>query len=155
MCQPFPKLVNLGGMKKIYFCGSIRGGRQLADGYQKIIGMLQEHGQVLTEHLGSDREVLEKDRLLSDKEIHNRDLQWIMESDLVVAEVTVPSLGVGYEIGRSVHLGKPVLCLFDAASEQPLSAMIAGCSEVKLFRYNRFDELPSRISKYIMSLNNA
>lgn len=138
-------------MKKIYFCGSIRGGRQLAVGYEKIIGMLQQHGKVLTEHLGSDREVLVKDRLLSDLEIHDRDLQWIMESDLVVAEVTVPSLGVGYEIGRAVHLGKPVLCLFSAASEQPLSAMIAGCSEVELVRYNQIDELHDRIKKFVLA----
>jgi nucleoside 2-deoxyribosyltransferase len=94
---------------------------------------------------------LEKDRLLSDREIHDRDLQWIMESDLVVAEVTVPSLGVGYEIGRAVHLGKPALCLFSAASEQPLSAMIAGCSEVELVRYKQIDELHDRIKKFVLA----
>jgi len=32
----------------------------------------------------------------------------------VVAEVTIPSLGVGYEIGRAVALGKRVLCLYRA-----------------------------------------
>lgn len=31
---------------------------------------------------------------------------------MVVAEVTQPSLGVGYELGWAVALGKPILCLF-------------------------------------------
>ena len=51
--------------------------------------------------------------MLSDQEIHDRDLQWIIESDMLVAEVTIPSLGVGYEIGRAIEMGKPILCLFN------------------------------------------
>lgn len=31
---------------------------------------------------------------------------------VVVAEVTQPSLGVGYELGRAVVLNKQILCLF-------------------------------------------
>ena len=30
----------------------------------------------------------------------------------IVAEVTQPSLGVGYEIGRAVAMGKRILCLY-------------------------------------------
>ena len=72
--------------------------------------MLKHYGQVLTEHLGNDQEIESKDRILTDVQIHDRDMEWIRESDLVVAEVTIPSLGVGYEIGRAIELGKPVLC---------------------------------------------
>jgi hypothetical protein len=39
----------------IYFCGSIRGGRNLAATYEKMIEMLKSYGKVLTEHLGSDQ----------------------------------------------------------------------------------------------------
>jgi len=38
----------------IYFCGSIRGGRDLAATYDKMITMLGTYGKVLTEHLGSN-----------------------------------------------------------------------------------------------------
>ena len=44
---------------RIYFCGSIRGGRQDADVYQKIVRKLQTFGEVLTEHV-SHSELSEK-----------------------------------------------------------------------------------------------
>ena len=128
-------------MVKIYFCGSIRGGRQLASTYEKLIQMLQTHGEVLTEHLGNDKEIQSRDRILSDREIHDRDMQWVRESDLVVADVTVPSLGVGYELGRALEMGKPVLCLFHSGAEHTLSAMIAGCENMEIHEYSDPDEL--------------
>ena len=126
---------------KIYFCGSIRGGRQLASSYEKLIVRLSGYGKVLTEHLGSDEIIENKDRILTDKEIHDRDMQWVRESDVVVADVTVPSLGVGYEIGRAIEMGKPLLCLFNSSSDYTLSAMIAGSEEVVNHTYENLEEL--------------
>ena len=126
---------------KIYFCGSIRGGRQLASNYEKLIAMLGIYGGVLTEHLGSNEIIENKDRVLTDKEIHDRDLQWVRESDVVVADVTVPSLGVGYEIGKAIEMGKPVLCLFNTSLNYTLSAMIAGSDEVLNYSYKNPEEL--------------
>ena len=134
---------------KIYFCASIRGGRQLADSYEKLIIMLQEHGQVLTEHLGSDEIIENKDRVLTDKQIHDRDMDWVRESDVVVAEVTVASLGVGHEIGRAIELGKPILCLFRAGSEFTLSAMIAGSEGVKNHTYHKLDEVAEILKSFL------
>ena len=37
---------------KIYFAGSIRGGRKDAELYRKVIAALKEKHQVLTEHVG-------------------------------------------------------------------------------------------------------
>ena len=125
----------------IYFCGSIRGGRDLAGTYALMIEMLGSFGKVLTEHLGSNEEIESKDRILSDKEIHDRDMKWIVESDLLVAEVTVPSLGVGYEIGRAIEMGKPVLCLFNRDSDHKISAMISGCDDVEMKYYQSLDEV--------------
>lgn len=133
---------------KIYFCGSIRGGRDLAHTYEQIIGMLQAKGTVLTEHVGSDEVIQKKDRVLCDKEIHDRDLSWIVESDLLVAEVTVPSLGVGYEIGRAIEMGKPVLCLYDAGSGKALSAMIAGSDKVEMKLYRNVEEIKGILEEY-------
>jgi len=125
----------------IYFCGSIRGGRGFASTYAEMIAMLESYGRVLTEHLGSDEVIEAKDRVLSDKEIHDRDLQWIVESDLLVAEVTVPSLGVGYEIGRAIEMGKPVLCLFKQGSDYTISAMISGSDKVEMKYYQSLKEV--------------
>ena len=133
----------------IYFCGSIRGGRDLASVYKGLIGMLGTYGRVLTEHLGSDEEIERKDRILTDHEIHDRDMQWITASDVLVAEVTVPSLGVGYEIGRAIEMGKPVLCLFQEGSKHVLSAMIAGSDRVKTGYYGNLEEADLLFKKYL------
>lgn len=132
----------------IYFCGSIRGGRGLAETYAKMIEQLGQHGKVLTEHLGSDDVIESKDRSMTDKEIHDRDMQWIIESDLLVAEVTVPSLGVGYEIGRALEMGKPVLCLFQPETEFHLSAMIAGSDKVVMKYYRNLKEAKAQIDAF-------
>ncbi|XP_060079803.1 2'-deoxynucleoside 5'-phosphate N-hydrolase 1-like isoform X2 [Ylistrum balloti] len=110
---------------KIYFAGSIRGGRQDAELYLRIIEKLQAYGTVLTEHVGA-KNLEECEKHLSEKEIYNRDMAWLQECDVFVAEVTQPSLGVGYEIGRAITLNKKILCLFRLDSGKSLSAMIAG-----------------------------
>jgi len=133
---------------KIYFCGSIRGGRELAQRYARIIDLLAEYGTVLTEHVGSDEVIQAKDRVLSDQDIHDRDMGWIMESDLLVAEVTVASLGVGYEIGRAIESGKAVLCLYDANSGKSLSAMIAGSEGVELRFYRKEEEIGGFLQEF-------
>ncbi|XP_053358526.1 2'-deoxynucleoside 5'-phosphate N-hydrolase 1 [Clarias gariepinus] len=117
----------------IYFCGSIRGGRQDLKFYQKIVKKLKTYGQVLTEHVSHDV-ISEKgeDALLGgDEAIYGRDMVWLAQSDVVVAEVTQPSLGVGYEIGQAVAMKKRILCLFRPSSGKVLSAMIRG-AEAKL-----------------------
>ncbi len=141
-------LKNIVAMK-IYFCGSVRGGRQLAGVYAEMIGVLQNFGNVLSEHLGDDRAIESGDRKLTDREIHDRDMGWISESDVLVAEVTVPSLGVGYEVGRAVEMKKPVLCLFNPALGGHLSAMIAGCEPVKVVHYSRIEELEPILNSFI------
>jgi nucleoside 2-deoxyribosyltransferase len=136
-------------MTRIYFCGSIKGGRQLASTYEKIIGILKTFGEVLTEHVGLPYGSGDIDGDLSGKEIHDRDMQWIRESDVIIAEVTLPSLGVGYEIGRAVELKKPILCLFDATYGIPLSSMISGSEGVDLHEYTGPDSLVSTLADFI------
>ena len=96
---------------KIYFAGSIRGGRNDAEIYSQIIEFLQGYGQVLTEHVGKKNLNQMGETTLSDKQIHDRDMNWLLKSDLMVAEVTNPSLGVGYEIGRAIEANKKIICL--------------------------------------------
>ena len=71
----------------IYFAGSIRGGRQLAEKYKKIIELLGSHGNVYTEHVGDDAAIGIDSNTKSDREIHDRDMEWIHQSDIMVAEV--------------------------------------------------------------------
>ena len=133
---------------KIYFAGSIRGGRDDAEIYAQIIEFLQGYGEVLTEHVGSHELMDKGESRLSDKEIHDRDIDWLLESDLMVAEVTNPSLGVGYEIGRAIEREKKVICLYRNTSSKNISAMINGNENIDMLRYNDFEEVTQSLKAY-------
>ncbi|GCC19485.1 hypothetical protein chiPu_0018397, partial [Chiloscyllium punctatum] len=75
-----------------------------------------------------------------DKYIHDRDMKWLQEADVIVAEVTQPSLGVGYEIGRAVAMNKKILCLFRTSSKYILSAMIQGAENGTNFQVKDYSE---------------
>lgn len=134
---------------KIYFAGSIRGGREDAALYLQIIDFLKSFGEVLTEHIGDQKLTDLGDDGPTDRYIHDRDLEWLLSADVLVAEVTTVSLGVGYEIGRAVESGKKVLCLFRPDSGKNLSAMIAGCPDLELVRYRNTDDLKITINRFL------
>jgi hypothetical protein len=101
--------------RNIYFCGSIRAGRGDADLYGRIVKKLETHGKVLTPFV-ADPSLTATDSaeggVLDDRGIHDRDVRLLTESQAVVAEVTIPSHGVGYEIGRAVDMKRKILCLY-------------------------------------------
>ncbi|KAK1171697.1 2'-deoxynucleoside 5'-phosphate N-hydrolase 1 [Acipenser oxyrinchus oxyrinchus] len=139
----------------IYFCGSIRGGRQDVEIYQKIVQKLQQYGKVLTEHVSCSG-LSEKGEVAvpqGDKSIHDRDVAWLEESDVIVAEVTQPSLGVGYELGRAVAMNKKILCLFCPSSGRVLSAMIRGAENSTKFLVRDYtsEEVEGIIDEYFSS----
>ena len=134
---------------KIYFAGSIRGGRDDAEIYAQIIEFLQGYGEVLTEHVGSDELMDQGESSLSDKEIHDRDMDWLMESDIMVAEATNPSLGVGYEIGRAIEIGKNIICLYRKKSDKQLSAMIKGNKNIEVLEYRNIEEIKQSLKTYL------
>ena len=134
---------------KIYFAGSIRGGRDDADRYYDIINHLKKYGDVLTEHVGNDALTSSGENILDDNQIHNRDMDWLLSSDIIVAEVTNPSLGVGYEIGRAIEEKKKIICLFYTKSKNRLSAMIAGSQDVILFKYSSLNEVVKYLDKVL------
>ena len=131
---------------KIYFAGSIRGGREDRELYLALIGYLRNFGEVLTEHVG-DRGLFEKEKTSSDEEIYRKDRAWLGECDVLVAEVTTPSLGVGYEIGLAESLGKKILCLFREGSGHKLSAMISGNPSLRVESYHDLNEAQILIEK--------
>lgn len=133
---------------RIYFAGSIRGGRDDWAIYKQIIQLLAEYGEVLTEHIG-DSELSVTGEDLPNADIHDRDLNWLKSCDYLVAEVTRPSLGVGYEIGKATEWGTAVLCIYRASVTPCLSAMIAGCDLVTLQTYDNVEELRSFFDLHI------
>ena len=136
-------------MKKIYFAGSIRGGRQDAVLYGEMIAFLEKRGcRVLTEHVGSSFLQEEGESTMTEEEIFRRDMTWLSDSDMVVAECTTPSHGVGYELGRARDMGKPVH-IFYAPDRGRLSAMLAGDDRFVLHPYISHEELFEALDKVI------
>jgi len=132
---------------KIYFAASIRGGRDDMLIYSELIKLLQKYGTVLTEHVGDKNLNDFGESSLDDTKIHDRDMNWLLESDIVIAEVTNPSLGVGYEIGRAIENEKKVVCLYKAKENKKISAMILGSNKIKSFNYHNIHEVENFLNK--------
>lgn len=138
---------------KIYFATSIRGEQK--EGSEKankeIIDYLKNFGEVLTEHF-SNPEIKGKGEIeLSDKSIHERDMNWLISSDVIVAEVSNASLGVGYEIGRAVEHNKKILCI-RKKSDIKVSAMISGCDLLSLKDYETIDDAKKFIHDFFIKI---
>lgn len=138
-------------MKKIYFAGSIRGGRNDVEIYKKIIEHLQLSNEVLTEHIGNDTITSAGEIEKFNEHIYNRDLDWLASSDAVVAEVSNPSLGVGFEIAKALELKKKVLCLYRPQEGKKLSAMISGCPDIQVGEYQDLEDAKKVIDSFLNS----
>ena len=126
-------------MKKIYFAGSIRGGRIDAELYGRLIKHMQKDNIVLTEHIGSPHlNLMEQGK--RDIDIYDQDTAWLRESDIVIAECTCPSLGVGYEMAYAEKIGKPCHIFYDRSKTQ-LSAMLTGNPYFHIHPYEAEDEI--------------
>ena len=114
----------------IYFACSITGGRQFESVYQAIVKALTGDGhEVPTAHL-ADSSVMALEAVIDPHEVYSRDVTWIRASDVLIAEASAPSHGVGYEIGFALGLGKPVLILHQEGCK--ISKMISGNPDPKL-----------------------
>ena len=111
--------------KKIYFAGSIRGGRVDAALYRRIIEFIQQTDTVLTEHVGSSKLNLTEQGRSKDAIIYDQDTAWLRECDILIGECTCPSLGVGYELAYAEKYNKPCHIFYDKTKTQ-LSAMLTG-----------------------------
>ena len=127
---------------KVYFAGSIRGGRKDAELYRKVIAAMKEKHQVLTEHVGDLSLSTVEDK--GDQAIYEQDTAWLRECDIVVAECTQVSLGVGYELAYAEAHGKEVHIFYRPKKTQ-LSAMLAGNERFHLHRYTDEDEILAQV----------
>ena len=145
--------------KRIYFAGSIRGGRTDAALYKRIITYIQRTDMVLTEHIGDlslsqkegstpkgfkdeclQKEHIKVERKAVDIAIYEEDTAWLRSADLVIAECTTPSLGVGYELAYAEGLGK-LVHIFYNRNRTTLSAMLAGNRYFDIHPYSSEDEI--------------
>ena len=139
----------------IYFAGSIRGGREDAEWYAHIITLLSDYGNVLTEHIGQASISQEGEKKISDWEIYERDMGWLAEADIVIADVSVPSHGVGYEIAKAEILEKPVICLYRVQEGKPVSAMLSGNSNIQVQYYESLSDIKEIFDEFLFDSHDA
>ena len=137
---------------KIYFSGSISGGREHEAIYQHLVAHLQAQGHhVLSAHV-ADPAALEAEKDLPPREVFERDSNWVRDCAAMSAEVSTPSLGVGYEIALAVQLGKPVLCVYRSGVR--LSKMITGnpAPNLTVATYATLAELDEQVDVFLKNL---
>ncbi|HXF86359.1 MAG TPA: nucleoside 2-deoxyribosyltransferase [Anaerolineales bacterium] len=133
----------------IYFACTITGGREYESVYRAIVRSLREDGhEVPTAHL-AESNVLARETEIAPREVYERDIAWIRACDALIAEVSVPSHGVGYEIGFALSIGKPVLALHQ--KDRRLSKMISGNPDprLKVAAYHSLDEAIRIIREFL------
>ena len=137
----------------IYFACSITGGREDEPVYQEIVAILQAEGHEVPTALLAGPDVIKMEVNIDPITVYNRDTGWIKSCDLLVAEVSTPSHGVGYEIGYALRLGKPVFCLHREGVA--VSKMITGNCDPNLtvWEYADLDQAVQQLRAYLQRIN--
>jgi 2'-deoxynucleoside 5'-phosphate N-hydrolase len=136
----------------LYFACSITGGREFEPIYQELITALIADGhEIPTAHL-AESNVLATESFADAHEIYERDAAWIRAADALIAEVSIPSHGVGYEIGFALNMGKRVLCIHQEGRK--ISKMISGNPHPKLVveKYKDIEQAVASVREFIKKL---
>lgn len=131
----------------VYCAGAIKGDIAYQDNYKKMIRFIESIDHTALAELNGNFKFYVP---LSDKQIYTRDIKWIESSELVIAEISGPSLGVGFEIAYALFQQKiPVLALVSSEVKK-ISAMITGCNSrlLTIKRYKNIEDMKNIISNY-------
>src|SRR6266478_3870928 len=128
---------------KIYFGFTVAGDRTSVSVASGIVQMLEEMGhEVLTRHLVRD-DAWEADRRITAQEVFRRDMRWLEECDLFMAEVSGSSFGLGFETGYLLGAtAKKVVLFYRRDLEGKLSLLITGNAHpnCRLVPYSEVEE---------------
>ena len=124
----------------VYFSCSITGGRADESVYSEILAALLAAGHVVPTAGLASPDVTAREKVIDPRSVYERDIAWIDGCQAVVAEVSTPSHGVGYEIAYALQSGRPVACLYREG--RTVSKMLTGNSHPRLhvFAYREPDE---------------
>lgn len=118
--------------KKIYCAGPISGDTTYQENYKKIIELVRQNGF----HPLYEPE-LKPNYVLTDQEIYRRDINWLTDAIGMIAEVSGPSLGVGFEIAYALfELKKTRSCFISRectktfCNDQRMRLFFTFCSKI-------------------------
>jgi nucleoside 2-deoxyribosyltransferase len=114
----------------IYLACTVRGDRAAVAALRGVADLLEREAHtVLTRHLLED-DVDTAESALTERDVFERDMEWLEGADVLIAEASGSSYGVGFEVGyvlgRAEQSGQRVLLLYDAARRGRISRLIPG-----------------------------
>ncbi|PIV09185.1 hypothetical protein COS31_01650 [Candidatus Roizmanbacteria bacterium CG02_land_8_20_14_3_00_36_15] len=141
-------------MLNVYFTASTSHNGELIPYYKKILDYIKKnHVNVVSGDQVAIKSVLENDKKLTPEEIYVRERHLIDEADIVIAEASKPSLGVGSEIVYALAANKPVLVLVKTGYQDKISPIVAGNPSENLFlEYYQLDTVLPLIKKFINNI---
>ena len=129
---------------KIYFGFTVAGDRSGIETARRVVQLLQTLGhEVLTRHLVEDN-AWEADRRISAQDVYRRDMGWLEQCDLFIAEVSGSSFGLGFETGYLLGATKKrVILLYRRELQSRVSLLITGNSHANctLMPYTTMEEV--------------
>ena len=135
---------------KIYISGSIYGGTEKIETYQKLIPALEKYGEVLDKQI-ADPTTVANEAFQNDEDIYLDLESKLISADVIFAEVTIPSLGVGFELGFADKLGKRIIAIYDEVYTPKISTMIRGNKRIKLIPYKNISEIIDNLDTLILN----
>ncbi|MFH1358890.1 MAG: nucleoside 2-deoxyribosyltransferase [archaeon] len=147
-------------MVKVFFGCSMSGGYSVLsqEELRKFPDLIEELGHELASKHQTKKGIFQEEDKLTTTHIHDRDYEWLIESDVGVFEITNGSIGTGQEISDMIGLGKPVLCLYKKALEYNVSAYGRGKQGSKYvktpfecYAYETLDDAKHKIKEFLES----
>jgi len=133
---------------KIYFGFTVAGDRSQLSAARRLVELLESMGhEVLTRHLVSDN-AAQLDRTLAPQAVYERDMNWLRECDIFIAEVSGSSFGLGYEAGYVLgSSGKKVVLFYRREAVARISLLITGNTHpnCRLVPYSAAEEIEEQL----------
>ena len=140
---------------RIYLACTVRGDRGAVAALRELVHDLETGGHtVLTRHLLEDN-VETSESALTERQVFDRDIAWLDACDLLIADASGSSFGVGFEVGyvlgRSERTQQRVLVLYRADCRDVISRLIVGLTHPRchLIAYADAASLVESVSRQV------
>jgi nucleoside 2-deoxyribosyltransferase len=136
---------------RIYLACTVRGDRGAIEGLRSLVAALESAGHtILTKHL-LDEDVERAEAALTERAVYERDIEWLEACDVLIADASGSSFGVGFEVGyvlgRADRTNQRVLLLYRRDRRDRISRMIVGNADprCRVVAYEGADDLVSGV----------
>src|SRR4029077_8373790 len=115
---------------RVYLACTVRGDRGAVAGLRSLVTALESAGhEILTKHL-LDEHVETAESALTERQVYERDIEWLEACDVLIADASGSSFGggfeVGYVLGRADRTGPRVVLLYREDRKDRISRLIVG-----------------------------